>query len=79
MSEPTGGTFTFNVGRAESDPLPYNASGEEANAAFRQACERNQGMLSNSPDPYETDELYDLDIDWDEVHDYVHYDEEEDD
>jgi hypothetical protein len=46
MSDPvTAGTFTFTYhdGRGnsgKSDPLPHNADGEKALAAYRQAAER---------------------------------------
>jgi hypothetical protein len=41
---PTGGTWTWDChwhGRVgTSDRLPYNCTGAQANAAFKQACER---------------------------------------
>jgi hypothetical protein len=42
---PTGGTFTVSINGGVSDPLPHDASAEDATDAIQQAWERGEARL----------------------------------
>lgn len=52
VTQATGGTFAFTVGASTSDPVPYDASPEMADAALIQASNRERKRLADGGAPY---------------------------